>query len=103
MLVPSVPSNQIPPRRTTARGTMAPSIRSHEFSSNRIYSLTRSALYIFFILENTVRGASTLTDANFYLDEIPVGTFVHVPSTSTDYQYNVPICVNKSLVFGEHR
>ncbi|KAF8126043.1 hypothetical protein EV363DRAFT_1528900 [Boletus edulis] len=70
IIVPTGPPNRIPPRRTTARGTIAPSIRSHEFSSNRIYFYrSRSA------------------------------PFVHVPSTSTDYQYDA-VHVNKSLVFG---
>lgn len=61
-----------------------------------------SALYIFFILANTVPQADTLTDVVFSLDGIPGGTFVHSPSTSTDYQYNVSVYVNESLTFGEH-
>ncbi|KAF8552919.1 hypothetical protein OG21DRAFT_1498083 [Imleria badia] len=66
------------------------------------FTFRGSALYIFFILANTVPQAETLTDMIFYLDEIAVGTFVHAPSSSTDYQYNVPVYVNESLVSGEH-
>lgn len=36
------------------------------------------------------------------LDQVLVGTYTHNPSTSTDYQYNVPVYANDSLVFAEH-
>ncbi|KAH0826889.1 hypothetical protein J3R83DRAFT_4435, partial [Lanmaoa asiatica] len=66
------------------------------------FTFTGNALYIFFILANTVPNASTLTDINFYMDAVAVGTFVHTPSTSTDFQYNAPVYVNESLAFGQH-
>ncbi|KAG9308415.1 hypothetical protein JVU11DRAFT_11903 [Chiua virens] len=66
------------------------------------FTFIGSALYIFFILANSVPDATTLTDLDFYMDDIPVGTYVHSPTTSTDYQYNVPVYVNKSVTPGKH-
>ncbi|KZP34754.1 hypothetical protein FIBSPDRAFT_942840 [Athelia psychrophila] len=31
-----------------------------------------------------------------------VGTYEHIPTTSTDYQYNVPVYMNTSLSYQEH-
>ncbi|EJC99736.1 uncharacterized protein FOMMEDRAFT_148590 [Fomitiporia mediterranea MF3/22] len=61
-----------------------------------------SAIYIFFILANTIQFVDTVTNMNFIIDESLVGSFVHEPSTSTDFQYNVPVYVNESLSNGQH-
>lgn len=61
-----------------------------------------SGLYIFFILANSVPGAATLTNVNFILDGIQVSTFVHTPSTSTDYDYNRAVYANSSIPYGQH-
>ncbi|KAF8551996.1 hypothetical protein OG21DRAFT_1416887 [Imleria badia] len=66
------------------------------------FTFTGSALYIFFIIANTVSNATTLTDVDFVLDQLAVSSYTHTPSTSTDYQYNVAIYANDSLVLGEH-
>ncbi|KAF8447196.1 hypothetical protein L210DRAFT_3361121, partial [Boletus edulis BED1] len=61
-----------------------------------------TALYIFFIIANNVTSAVTFTDLEFVLDHVTVGRYTHTPSSSTEYQYNVPVYVNESMALGEH-
>jgi len=75
---------------------------SNGYTQTVEFSFTGSALYIFFIIANSVPNATTLTDVDFVLDQEIVGTYTHNPSTSTDYQYNVPVYTNDSLAFAEH-
>ncbi|KAL5513833.1 hypothetical protein ACEPAH_4234 [Sanghuangporus vaninii] len=72
------------------------SARAIEFSFNG------SALYVFFVLANTIPFTDTVTDMNFILDEETFGSFVHQPTISSDFQYNVPVYVNDSLSSGQH-
>ncbi|KAL5493061.1 hypothetical protein ACEPAI_4509 [Sanghuangporus weigelae] len=72
------------------------SARAVEFTFNG------TALYVFFILANTVPFTDTVTNMNFILDEETVGSFVHQPTNSSDFEYNVPVYVNDSLSFGQH-
>ena len=60
------------------------------------------AVYAYFILANTVTGATTLTNMSFTLDGNVVGHFAHVPTTSTEYIYNYSAYVNKTLSNTEH-
>ncbi|KAF8422155.1 hypothetical protein L210DRAFT_1057496, partial [Boletus edulis BED1] len=53
-----------------------------------------NALYIFIIANSNVTG---VPDANFVLDQVTVDRYTHTPSSSTDYQYNVPVYVNESM------
>ncbi|KAF8447251.1 hypothetical protein L210DRAFT_2785803 [Boletus edulis BED1] len=66
------------------------------------FTFTGNALYIFFITANNVTGATTFTDLDFVLDQVTVGRYTHTPSSSTDYQYNVPVYVNESMDLGAH-
>ncbi|KAG8218020.1 hypothetical protein J3R82DRAFT_6215 [Butyriboletus roseoflavus] len=67
------------------------------------FTFTGSALYIFFIIANSVRYATTLTDVQFVLDNgVATSTYTHAPGTTTNYQYNVPVYVNESLASGQH-
>ena len=63
---------------------------------------TGSGLYIFFILANSVPGATTFTSVNFLLDGGQGNSFTHEPSSSTDYQYNQPVYANNSIPYGLH-
>ncbi|KAH8114733.1 hypothetical protein DFH11DRAFT_184583 [Phellopilus nigrolimitatus] len=65
-------------------------------------NFTGAAVYAFFIIANTVEFATTLTNLSFALDGSSVGTFVHAPTTSTQYEYNVPGYSNASLKNGDH-
>ena len=56
-----------------------------------------TAVYTFFALANFVQFATTLTNFSFTLDNNIVGTFEHIPTTSTDLNYSVPVYVNESL------
>lgn len=59
-------------------------------------------MYAFCILANNVPSATTLTNLTFTLDGAQVGTFVHVPTSSPDYQYNFPVYANASIPGGRH-
>ncbi|THH03755.1 hypothetical protein EW145_g6028 [Phellinidium pouzarii] len=61
-----------------------------------------SAVYAFVILANTIPFTTTLTNLRFSIDGDEVGNFVHIPSASSDYEYNVPANVNTSLVNTKH-
>ena len=71
-------------------------------SFDLITCTTGSGLYIFFILANTVPGATTFTSVDFVLDGTPVSSFTHQPSTSTDYEYNQAVFANDSIPYGLH-
>ena len=55
------------------------------------------AVYAYFILANRVDATTTLTNLSFTLDNEFVGTFEHIPTNSTDIQYNSPVYVNETL------
>ncbi|KAF8126073.1 hypothetical protein EV363DRAFT_1586146 [Boletus edulis] len=59
-----------------------------------IFNTAGNALYIFIIANSNVTG---VPDANFVLDQVTVDRYTHTPSSSTDYQYNVPVYVNESM------
>lgn len=63
---------------------------------------TGTAVYAYFILANTVTGATTLTNMSFTIDGSVVGHFVHEPTSSTDYVYDYAAYVNKSLDNTDH-
>ncbi|KAI5116467.1 hypothetical protein M0805_006727 [Coniferiporia weirii] len=62
---------------------------------------TGSAVYVFIILENSVQF-TTLTSLSFTIDGELVGSFVHAPTTSTDYEYNVTAYANDNLANTQH-
>ncbi|KZP17993.1 hypothetical protein FIBSPDRAFT_792544 [Athelia psychrophila] len=61
-----------------------------------------TAVYAYCVLANTVQSTTTLTNLTFFMDGELVGTYQHIPTTSADYQYNVPVYVNTSLFNQQH-
>lgn len=59
-------------------------------------------MYAYCILANTVPTAPTLTNLTFTLDGDAAGSFVHIPTNGTDFQYNIPVYVNSSLPNAQH-
>lgn len=87
------------------RGTWHDSTHTPGDAEPRIISLSfnGTAIYAYCILANTVQYTTTLTNLTFRLDGQGVGkNFVHVPTTSTDFQYNVPVYANESIANGQH-
>ena len=60
------------------------------------------AVYTYFILANQVDATTTLANLSFTLDNEFVGTFEHIPTNSTDIQYNFPVYVNETLENKQH-
>lgn len=60
-------------------------------------------MYTYFICANTVKDATTLTNLTFALDGGQVGTFVHVPKATTDFEYNVLGYAGTNLSKGQHQ
>ena len=46
--------------------------------------------------------ATTFTNVNFILDGVQTSSFSHIPSTSTNYEYNQAVYANNSIPFGQH-
>ncbi|TFK55643.1 hypothetical protein OE88DRAFT_643167 [Heliocybe sulcata] len=66
-------------------------------------SFNGTAIYAYCILANYIQYTTTLTNLTFRLDGMSVGkNYVHVPTTSTSFQYNVPVYANDSIPNGEH-
>lgn len=63
---------------------------------------TGTAVYVYGILANTVNFTNTVTNLTFQLDDAQVGTFLHVPTNSTDYQYNALFYANDTIPNGDH-
>ncbi|KAI9066502.1 hypothetical protein FKP32DRAFT_372867 [Trametes sanguinea] len=63
---------------------------------------TGTAVYVYNVLANTVLYTTTFTSITFTLDGQNVGQFVHVPTASTDFQYDVPVFASDSLPNGDH-
>lgn len=65
--------------------------------------LPGTAVYTYFICANTLDDATTLTNLTFALDGGQVGTFVHVPEATSDYEYNVLGYAGTNLSNGRHQ
>ncbi len=68
---------------------------------------TGTAIYVFFIVPNTVHilfigTIATLAECNFTLDDEHVGYYRHVPSSSTDIMYNVLVFQSENLPNTDH-
>ncbi|KAI0800515.1 hypothetical protein C8Q74DRAFT_420803 [Fomes fomentarius] len=61
-----------------------------------------TAVYVYCVIANAVPNTTTLTNLTFTLDGQQVGTYVHVPTDSTAFQYDVPVYTNPSLSNGDH-
>ncbi|THH14621.1 hypothetical protein EW146_g5741 [Bondarzewia mesenterica] len=68
-----------------------------------VMSFNGTAVYTYCILANNVPYATTLTNLSFNVDGSDVGTFVHVPTNSTDYIYDFPVYVNENLSSALHQ
>ncbi|KAI0640174.1 hypothetical protein C8Q77DRAFT_116628 [Trametes polyzona] len=63
---------------------------------------TGTAVYVYNVLANTVPFTTTFTSITFTLDGTNAGQFIHVPTDSTDFQYNVPVFVQTGLSNTDH-
>ena len=57
---------------------------------------------MFFILANTIVGSDTAVNVDFFVDGEEVNNYIHNPTASSDFEYNVPVYVNESLPSGSH-
>ncbi|KAI0751142.1 hypothetical protein C8Q80DRAFT_554988 [Daedaleopsis nitida] len=78
----------------------------HPDDADRIILMTFTghAVYIFHLLA-FVPGITTFTDLRFYLDDQPVGQFIHEFSPTLNgnaIQYHVPVYVNTTLTNAPH-
>lgn len=63
---------------------------------------TGTAVYAYCIMANIVAYVTTMTNLTILLDGEDVGSYVHVPTASSDFQYDVPVYVNTSLSNTQH-
>ncbi|KAI0354713.1 hypothetical protein OH77DRAFT_1404809, partial [Trametes cingulata] len=63
---------------------------------------TGTAVYVYNVLANTVPFTTTYTNIVFTLDGTSAGSFVHVPTDSTDFQYDVPVFARDGLPNTDH-
>ncbi|KZP17991.1 hypothetical protein FIBSPDRAFT_746234 [Athelia psychrophila] len=61
-----------------------------------------TAVYAYCVLANTVGTETHETDLIFLMDGALVGNYTHLPTTSLDFIYNVPVYVNTSLSNQQH-
>ncbi|KAG6849531.1 hypothetical protein H0H93_007687 [Arthromyces matolae] len=67
------------------------------------FSFQGTAVYVYFILANYVGGGiTTETMCNFTLDGQYVSTFHHLPTQSTDYEFNALVFSQDGLSNGKH-
>ena len=65
--------------------------------------VTGTAIYVFFILSNTVApGITTQTECNFTLDGQAAGSFFHAPSSSVEFVYNALVFSRSNLQNTHH-
>jgi hypothetical protein len=66
-----------------------------------------TALYVFFILANTVphvfTTAATQTTCSFTLDRTPAGSFTHTPSDSLEFEYKALAFSKQGLENHNHK
>ncbi|PIL26344.1 hypothetical protein GSI_12100 [Ganoderma sinense ZZ0214-1] len=77
-------------------------IHPGELPRNVTVQFTGTAFYVYGILANTIPYVTTNTNLTFFLDGQLAGTFQHNPTTSTDFEYNVPMYSNSNLPNGDH-
>ncbi|KAI0706284.1 hypothetical protein C8T65DRAFT_231894 [Cerioporus squamosus] len=63
---------------------------------------TGTAVYVYNVLANTVPYTTTYTNLIFSLDGEQVGSYVHVPSSDTAFEYDVPVYTNGNLANKQH-
>ncbi|KAJ6514547.1 hypothetical protein DFH09DRAFT_1333033 [Mycena vulgaris] len=65
-------------------------------------NFTGTAIYLFCVVPNTIQFATTLVHLTFTLDGVPIGTYTHVPDSSTDILYSVPVLSSQNLTNEAH-
>jgi len=60
-------------------------------------NFTGTAVYLFSVVPNTIPFATTLVNLQFTLDGNPIGTYTHVPDSSSDILYSVPVLSSENL------
>ncbi|KAI0717137.1 hypothetical protein C8Q76DRAFT_568054, partial [Earliella scabrosa] len=63
---------------------------------------TGTAVSVYCILANYIQWVDTMTNLSFVLDGAAVGTYLHTPTTSTEYRYNVRVYNKQALENKEH-
>ncbi|TBU49269.1 hypothetical protein BD309DRAFT_96951 [Dichomitus squalens] len=88
--------------RGSWHGSVSPQ-ENHQSSSITL-RFTGVAVYVYNILANDIRGATFPTGTNimFSLDGEQDGRFVHIPSDSTDFEYNFLVYARTNLRNEEH-
>jgi hypothetical protein len=56
-----------------------------------LFLLSGTAIYFFGIVPNTVTAAATIVNLTFILDGAVHGSYTHIPDTSTNILYSVPM------------
>ncbi|RPD82863.1 hypothetical protein L226DRAFT_607915 [Lentinus tigrinus ALCF2SS1-7] len=63
---------------------------------------TGTAVYVYNVIANTVPYTTTYTSLTFSLDGEQVGSYVHVPTSDSAFQYDVPVYTNANLANKQH-
>ncbi|RDX46758.1 hypothetical protein OH76DRAFT_816353 [Lentinus brumalis] len=79
---------------THGTGDVEPLLITAQFSG--------TAVYVYNVLANTVPWTTTYTSLTFSLDGEQVGTYVHVPTSDTAFEYDVPVYTNGDLANKQH-
>ncbi|KAF7985104.1 hypothetical protein HWV62_9001 [Athelia sp. TMB] len=64
--------------------------------------MVRTAVYAYCVLANYVPYATTFTNLTISMDSEVVGQYMHIPTSSTAFQYDVPVYVNTTLSNAQH-
>ena len=65
-------------------------------------SFNGSAVYAFVLLANQIPRTTTFTNLTFHIDGALAGQFNHLPDSSTDILYNVPVFAHTGLSYTSH-
>ncbi|KAJ7167452.1 hypothetical protein C8R43DRAFT_877357 [Mycena crocata] len=60
-------------------------------------NFTGTAIYLFCVVPNSIPFATTLVDLKFVLDGVLIGTYTHVPDSSNEILYSVPVLSSVNL------
>ncbi|KAI0756222.1 hypothetical protein C8Q80DRAFT_16007 [Daedaleopsis nitida] len=61
-----------------------------------------TAVYVYFIVPNTIPQTTTVMNTSFFLDDTFDGLFTHEPSTGSDIAYRVPVYTKDQLPNQQH-
>ncbi|KAJ7858754.1 hypothetical protein B0H13DRAFT_1640351 [Mycena leptocephala] len=66
-------------------------------SSSVTLNFTGTAIYLFCVIPNTIPFTTTLVDLKFTLDGALISTYTHIPDSSADILYSVPVLSSQDL------